>query len=105
MYGNITVPNSEYAKTLNYKIYNKKMVYVDFTLNKNITQFDILFKLNIIKADNRPSTILNIRLDGCKALSGGFKLNLLKIMYGEIYRITNIPKRCPFLTASPQCLS
>uniref|UniRef100_A0A1I8PI11 Uncharacterized protein n=1 Tax=Stomoxys calcitrans TaxID=35570 RepID=A0A1I8PI11_STOCA len=93
---NLKIHDWDYVKSEHHYLYGRKVIYIDFTLTKNITEFDIAFSFDMVKKDNRKMNIIKIDLDGCASLeSSHSKMNFVKVIFRELFRVSNIPKKCP----------
>ncbi|XP_075163156.1 uncharacterized protein LOC142235783 [Haematobia irritans] len=94
---NITYLNTEFIQSINVNVYDRKVIYLDFTINEDMKEFDINIVMDMLKKDNRPSRLLNLTTSGCEFLASNHKGNLFGIITREIFRVSNIPRRCPIL--------
>ncbi|XP_058987886.1 uncharacterized protein LOC131806945 [Musca domestica] len=52
----------------------------------------------MIRKDNRNMNVFKVDTRGCDALKSSHdKMNLLKVIFREIFRVSNIPRKCPIL--------
>ncbi|XP_075162981.1 uncharacterized protein LOC142235604 [Haematobia irritans] len=96
-YLNVTVSDTEFAKSYSYKLYDNKTISGEFMLKKNVTQFDVKINGFLLRKNNSPIKFMTFQLDGCKCMIAGLKANVLKEVYTELRRVSNMPIKCPLL--------
>lgn len=100
----ITNHDLDFISSFNYEVYNEKLIYLDFTLKQLVTEFDVNFSFDMIKKDNRRMNIFRMNMDGCEILASAHdKMNFLKVIFREMFRVSNIPKKCPVPTVRLTC--
>ncbi|KAH8410823.1 hypothetical protein KR222_011675, partial [Zaprionus bogoriensis] len=80
-------------------ILHRKRVYpgltVRFSLTHAVSDFNILYSLDLFKKDGTKMSIAQAKIDGCKFL-GHFYSNF---MYGKFFKriqsASNLPRKCP----------
>ncbi|XP_058987490.1 uncharacterized protein LOC131806807 [Musca domestica] len=93
----MTVFDQDLLKSYHCIIYGNKVLYIDFVTKKNVQDFDMKMTMFALKQSNHQVNVLNITLPGCKTLSQTQRANLLKIVAREVFRVANVPKKCPLL--------
>lgn len=84
-------------------VYNQKLIYIDFILTRNVTDVDMKVSLDMITKDNRHMNIFKFDVNGCESLQLKHdRMNFLKVLFREIFRVSNIPRKCPFYAVSIQ---
>lgn len=96
----MTVFDQDLLKSYHCIIYGNKVLYIDFVTKKNVQDFDMKMTMFALKRSNHQVNVLNITLPGCKTLSQTQRANLLKIVAREVFRVANVPKKCPLLKVS-----
>ncbi|XP_059216385.1 uncharacterized protein LOC106082514 [Stomoxys calcitrans] len=92
----VTHWDAEFLQSLNCRLYSPKVIYADFQFVRDLYSFAINAKLDLIKKDNRHTSLMDISMSGCEFLNGIKNANLIKVIYREVVRVTNLPKKCPF---------
>ncbi|XP_073836020.1 uncharacterized protein [Musca autumnalis] len=92
------VTDWQLVKTANYYLYGTKTIFVDFVLSRNVNNFQLKVSVDMIRKDNRHMNVFKIDTSGCEALKGTHdKMNLMRVVFREIFRVSNIPKKCPII--------
>ncbi|XP_019894289.1 uncharacterized protein LOC109613655 [Musca domestica] len=93
---NISVADRTLVKSANYHLYGTKIIYLDFILTRSLNDFGLKASVDMIRKDNRYMNVFKMDTHGCDALKSSHdKMNLLKVIFREIFRVSNIPRKCP----------
>lgn len=98
---NISVADRTLVKSANYHLYGTKIIYLDFILTRSLNDFGLKASLDMVRKDNRNMNVFKMDTHGCDALKSSHdKMNLLKVIFREIFRVSNIPRKCPIAAVS-----
>lgn len=68
---------------------------MEFSLKRYVKEFQLIYKFDMLKKDNKRVNIMSLNLDGCKALEASYTVPLVVAITKEVFRKSNLPKKCP----------
>lgn len=91
----MTITDPNIVKTFHHRIYDYKKIIVEFSLHKPLVEFVVNINFSVITKDERVMPLSKINFDGCQSLKTVQNIKFLKVMFRELFRVSNLPRKCP----------
>lgn len=84
-------------------LYRKRirpMSSIRFNLKQTITNFSMIFEMDVLKKDNTKMNLARNKLDGCKFLNSSYGHSIYSKFFKRIQATSNLPRNCPIEAVS-----